>query len=472
MITNKLEKRGIAFRFSDVSYFYDGMRALCEISLECREGEWLAIVGRNGSGKSTLIKFLNALLTPSEGNCCVFGLDTSDPQNVIEIRKRVAMVFQNPESQIVGVTVEDDAAFALENLCIPSAEIDERITVSLAKTGLLNKRRELTHYLSGGEKQRLALAGALAQGAEMFIFDEATSMLDPEGRAEMQALFRSLHDEGKTIVQVTHDPEEAGLADRVIMLGGGRVCSFNNEMFERRTYAKRQESLSASENKISVKSLSHSYSNEIVKNKILRDVSFDFPRGTVTSLVGRTGSGKSTLIQYLNALSLTEPGSGDVFIDDVNVKVNPRSVRRRVGMVFQHPEQQLFEQTVREELCFALKNWEIPEELHQNMMNDALRQMGLGRSMLERCPFQLSGGEMRRVAIASVLVYKPEWIVLDEPSAGLDMQGKDELAALLDELRQGGTGVFVVTHDRDFAFANSDRVIELTCGRACVVKIQ
>jgi energy-coupling factor transport system ATP-binding protein len=191
--------------------------------LEIRAGECIAILGPNGSGKSTLLKLFNALLTPTQGICFVDGLDTRDEANVEKIRARAAMVFQNPEDQIVAAVVEEDTAFGPENLGLSSEEIRARVKEALTATGLWERRKHQVSSLSGGQKQRLALAGALAVQPGCLLLDEAMSMLDPQARSEFMRLIENERARGLTIVQVTHRLDEIIGADRVVILEDGRV---------------------------------------------------------------------------------------------------------------------------------------------------------------------------------------------------------------------------------------------------------
>ncbi len=211
----------------EVWYTYSGARApaLRDISLRIRRGEWLGILGSNGSGKSTLARVMNALLIPTQGACFVEGFPTSDAASLWEIRRRMALVFQNPENQIVGATVEDDAAFGPENLGFPPAEIRSRVQSALAVTGLSAKVEKPTYTLSGGEKQRLAIAGALAIDSPCLVLDEPTAMLDPVGRSEVLDVLASLNAQGRTIVYITHRLEEALRCSRVVVLNGGSVVA-------------------------------------------------------------------------------------------------------------------------------------------------------------------------------------------------------------------------------------------------------
>lgn len=209
------------------SFTYDGDAfVLQDVDIRIERGEFVAILGGNGSGKSTLAKHMNALLTPDEGRVVVLGRDTSDPEAVYAIRSRAGMVFQNPDDQLVASLVENDVAFGPENLGIPAAELRARVDESLEAVGLEGFQKRETTALSGGQKQRVAVAGVLAMRPDIVILDEATSMLDPQGRAALLDLCRALHEAGITIVMITHFMEEAALAQRVIVLNGGRVaCS-------------------------------------------------------------------------------------------------------------------------------------------------------------------------------------------------------------------------------------------------------
>jgi len=200
--------------------------ALRGINLEVGRGEFLAIIGENGSGKSTLAKHFNALLVPTEGEVRVDGMDTRDPRFQWEIRRRVGMVFQNPDNQLVATTVEEDVAFGPENLGLPPAEIRARVDEALALVGMSSFARHAPHLLSGGQKQRVAIAGVLAMRPECLVLDEPTAMLDPAGRRDVLATVARLNREEKiTVVYVTHFMEEAARADRVAVLFRGELVA-------------------------------------------------------------------------------------------------------------------------------------------------------------------------------------------------------------------------------------------------------
>ncbi len=197
---------------------------LKDVNIEINEGEFVAVLGHNGSGKSTFAKLLNAILIPTEGKVIVDGIDTSDEKNIFDIRKNVGMVFQNPDNQIVATIVEEDVAFALENLNIPSAEIRQRVDEALKAVGLYEYKDSAPDKLSGGQKQRVAIAGVIALRPKYIVLDEPTAMLDPSGRAEVMEILKKLNKEYKiAVILITHYMEEAARADRVIVIDDGVV---------------------------------------------------------------------------------------------------------------------------------------------------------------------------------------------------------------------------------------------------------
>lgn len=198
--------------------------AIKGISFTVEKGSFTAVIGRNGSGKSTLAKNINALLLPSSGAVYVNGYDTKNEADLWNIRQSAAMVFQNPDNQIVSSVVEDDVAFGPENLGVPSEEIRKRVDQSLKAVNMYQHRKKAPHLLSGGQKQRIAIAGAIAMRPECIVFDEPTAMLDPKGRAEVMEIIKELHEEGITVVLITHFMEEAAQADRIIIMNQGEIA--------------------------------------------------------------------------------------------------------------------------------------------------------------------------------------------------------------------------------------------------------
>lgn len=215
-----IETRELSFRYSE-----DSPLALEDVTLSIEEGSFTAVLGHNGSGKSTFAKHLNAILLPSGGKVYVGGIDTADESRLFDIRKTAGMVFQNPDNQIVANVVEEDVAFACENMGLPPEEIRRRVDESLAAVGMSDHAKSAPHLLSGGQKQRVAIAGILAMQPRCIVMDEPTAMLDPSGRAEVMAAIQRLNRSmGVTVVLITHHMDEAAAAQRVIVMKQGRVA--------------------------------------------------------------------------------------------------------------------------------------------------------------------------------------------------------------------------------------------------------
>ena len=215
-------------KFENVHYTYPGdqLESLCGVSLEIQEGSFVAVLGHNGSGKSTLAKHMNAILTPTEGKVTVCGIDSADEERLIQLRRNVGMVFQNPDNQIVANVVEDDVAFAPENLGVEPAEIRRRVDEALKQVGMYDKRQHAPHLLSGGQKQRVAIAGVIAMEPKIIVLDEPTAMLDPIGREEViSTVTRLCREKGMTVVLITHHMDECVGADRLIVMSNGSVVA-------------------------------------------------------------------------------------------------------------------------------------------------------------------------------------------------------------------------------------------------------
>jgi energy-coupling factor transport system ATP-binding protein len=226
-----MEKDSQIVEMHGVGYVYKAhyedradVRALSDVGLSICRGEFLVILGRNGSGKSTLARLMNALLLPSEGIVCVNGIDTTNEKQLWEIRRTAGMVFQNPDNQIVGTIVEEDVAFGPENMGVPPEEIRSRVDGALETVGISEYKKHAPHLLSGGQKQKVAIAGILAMKPKCIVLDEATAMLDPVGRKDVMKILKKLNkEEGITIIHITHHMDEAATADRVLVLDKGRT---------------------------------------------------------------------------------------------------------------------------------------------------------------------------------------------------------------------------------------------------------
>ncbi len=513
--------------FDDVTYAYPlpgggRIAALREISLRIEEGEYVAIVGANGSGKSTLARHLNALLVPDEGRVTVAGLDTRDQAQHAAIYRTVGMVFQRPEDQIVASLVEEDVAFGAENMGLPPAEIRARVDEALEMVGLSEMRMRPPHQLSAGQQQRVALAGVLAMRPRCIVFDEATAMLDPAGRRAVREMMAELHRAGLTIIAITHFMEEALDAQRVVVLERGRVAldgppgtvfadadTLRNlgldlppaarlartlrqhfpalpagmltvpalvEALDALSHhdvklptAPTEPSPVASAPLIEVRDLGHTYMlGTPLAQRALEGVTLDVREGAAHSLLGATGSGKSTLMQHLNGLLRPQEGTvrvGEYALHDPQTDV--RAVRRMVGLVFQLPETQIFEQYVGDEIAYGPRL--------QGLLGDSLRQrvrwamelVGMGfNAFKDRFTFALSGGEKRKVALASILALRPSVLLLDEPTAGLDPASHRELLTHLQKLKETGMTLVLSSHQMEDVAALTGHVTVLDSGRS------
>ncbi len=533
-----IECKNVKFSYSESS-----APALNGVSFSVKRGEFVSVIGHNGSGKSTLARLINGLLEADEGKITVFGMDVAEGKNAIEIRKRVGIVFQNPDNQIVASIVEDDVAFGPENIGIEREEIGRRIDWALNAVGMEKYRTATPSRLSGGQKQRIAVAGVLAIRPDVLILDESTAMLDPKGRREVINVVKRLNEEeGMTIILITHFMEEALLADRTVVMNKGEIVlsgspeaifengeeletfnlslprisvisdtlraggmQINNVLhpeelsaeilknFENKGIYKGQSLKcepvfvgSSGEWNIEIKDLSYTYSKKSpFASKALNGINLLIEEGEFFGVIGHTGSGKSTLVQHLNALiklptaekkfrkKRTKKGCPPPVYPAISVgqfdlsskKCDFKSLRASVGMVFQYPEYQLFAESVFADVAFGLKNFnkKLSAEEVESAVKSSLEIVGLNyEEVKDKSPFDLSGGQKRRVAIAGVIVTKPSVLILDEPAAGLDPKGKNEIMELLHKLhREWCKTVIIVSHDMDEVADN--------CTKACVI---
>lgn len=497
--------------------------ALRNVNLSVPEGQFLAVLGHNGCGKSTLAKHLNAILTPTSGKVIVNGIDTSDEDRLFDIRQTVGMVFQNPDNQLVATIVEEDVAFAPENLGVPPEEIRARVDNALKQVDMYEFREHAPHQLSGGQKQRIAIAGIIAMQPRCIVMDEPTAMLDPKGRREVMKTIKQLNKEhGITVILITHYMDEAAQADRVVVMDKGSVimddvprkifaradelravgldvpqvtelcgmlrksgasiseeiifedeCAAAIEMLPlKRKTADMTKTINgklvgSGEEAARLEELTYKYSIGTPFEKTAVDnVSLTVNKAEFVGIIGHTGSGKSTLIQHFNGL--VKPTSGLVFINGRNIwgkDVNIRDIRFKVGIVFQYSEHQLFEETVAKDIAYGPKNMGLSGEELEARVNSAAESMGISH-LLEKSPFELSGGQQRRVALAGVLAMDPEVLILDEPAAGLDPKGRDKILSLIKRYHeQSGKTILLVSHSMEDIVKFATKVLVMNKGK-------
>ena len=455
--------------------------ALRGVSLGIEKGSFVVVLGHNGSGKSTLAKHMNAVLLPSGGAVYVEGMDTRDQTVLLEIRRRVGMVFQNPDNQIVANVVEEDVAFAPENLGVPPQEIRRRVDDALEAVGMSDFARHAPHLLSGGQKQRVAIAGVIAMEPECIVLDEATAMLDPHGRREvLDTIHRLNRERGMTVVLITHHMAEAEEADRVIVMNDGEAAMDGTpreifaqverlhelglaapdtvELMQRLNRQGEHLPLTA----ITVEQLTHTYSaGTPFQRSAVAGVELDIMPGEFLGVIGHTGSGKSTLIQHLNGL--LKPTQGHIYLNGKDIWADPKQIRQvrfQVGLVFQYPEYQLFEETVYKDIAFGPGNMGLDKEEIDRRVRESARMVGLAEELLEKSPFDLSGGQKRRVAIAGVMAMEPKVLILDEPTAGLDPRGRDEILAQIRAYHETKRAtVILVSHSMEEIARNVGRIV-------------
>ena len=518
----------------DVSFSYENADensgkaprlALDGIYASIEKGSYTAILGSNGSGKSTLAKIIDILEVPDSGRVVIFGKDTSNDELFWQIREHCCCVFQNPDNQIVGTMVEEDVAFGPENLGIPNPELRELVDQALKDVGLYELKDRETTALSGGQKQKLAIAGALAMKPDILILDEATAMLDPTSRDDFLSVVERMRvEKNLTLITITHDMTEALRCDKLIIINKGKVALEGtpeeifmsedlwqyglkrpvkfNFAFEiaklcgcklTKEDLKSDEALTESlvkmlktpglkapeahvsdngdeENReiiMSVKGLSHSYDGN--NTKAIDNINLDIRKGEVLGIVGESGCGKTTLITHMNAIVRPQEGEVVIHTDDGDLlcsnKKDTMKIRQNVGLVFQYPEYQLFEETVYKDISYGLKKMNVSQEEQKALIKEAADKVGLTDRELDASPFELSGGQKRRAAMAGVLVMKPKILVLDEPASGLDPRGRQEMFAIIKGLKESGTTIILVSHNMDEAAVNCDRICLIDNGK-------
>jgi energy-coupling factor transport system ATP-binding protein len=456
-----------------VHYRYPGGDwALKGLELILDAGHYAVVFGANGSGKSTFAYLLNGLIPhflggELQGAVRVDGLDTrrADAGRLFD---RVGLMLQNTDAQLFSSSVEDEIAFGLESLGLPGKTIEARIREVAAALGIERLLGRSPETLSGGERRLAAIASVLGADPPILALDEPFSNLDWKYGRRLCALLAGMHRAGKTLVVIeqTRGPFLRD-ATRLVVMDAGR-CSFSGvpaEGAQTREFARLVPSYPSlppagapadSEPLLCVEHLDC----RIGEKEILKDVSFTLKPGETAAVVGENGAGKSTLVKHLNGL--LRPSGGDIRWCGESIRSHPvAKLAGRVGLCFQNPNDQFFKATVREEIQAGLRRGRDATEGRREDLCRLFRLSGL----LDRPPQQLSEGEKKRVAIASVMAMDPELLVLDEPTASQDAIAKEALAALIADISGRGKAVLVATHDLKFAEACSRRWLLLHEGR-------
>ena len=504
-----------------VSYMYprSSLLVLRDVSLEVEQGEFLGLIGPTGAGKTTLCLTLNGIVPQFYGGrffgaITVAGLDTLD-HPISTLAQHVGTVFQDPETQLVATSVENEIAFALENLRTPREEILARIPRVLEAVRLEGTEQKHPHELSGGQKQRLAIAAALALQPDLLVLDEPTSQLDPVGEQEVFAVVRELNRElGVTVLMASHAAEQmAEYADRIALLADGELimtgtpdatysqiellhehslrppqvastfylvkqagapvaevpvrleeglqaldslratCAISPPVRAPQPPARRGEPL------LSVRDLKYTYPDG---TEALHGVSLDIHIGEYLLIIGQNGAGKTTLVKHF--LKLLEPTEGVVAVGGADTReLSVSGLARRIGYVAQNPDNQIFSATVGDEVAFALRNLDYPDQEVEARTVESLVSMGL-LEVRDAHPLSLPKGDRARVVIAAVLAMKPEMVVFDEPTTGQDYRGAKCILDVSRELHQMGKTVIVITHHLYLMPEYAERVVVMGKG--------
>lgn len=513
----------------NVSYTYPNMSepTLRGINLHIDDGEFVLLLGASGSGKSTLIQCLNGLVPKIaggnlEGEIVINGKNVRN-YKVHQMASDVGIIFQNPDTQLFSLTVGKDIAFGPENLGMPKEEILGRIGRAMHTVGMENMRDRFIFTLSGGEKQRVAIAGTLAMEPHVMVLDEPTSDLDPVGTGEVLALVRRLNQEkDMTIILIEHKIDEVvHLADRVVVMDQGKIImddtpdkifgdghdqlksigialpqlseiihamkngsgdfegdlptgSSYNAMLARlcqllydkpaniarfRT-AHTPPTRTAPKPKIEIKNLRHTFEDGKVA---LDDINLVIPEGDFVALIGHNGAGKTTLVNHL--IGFLKPDSGTICIDGNDISgMRVATLAQSVGYLFQNPDNQIFTDSVTKELKFGLENIKLSGTAIEERVNHAISMMEL-EEFRDRHPHSLSRGQRQRLAVASILAMEPDIIVLDEPTTGQDWGHVNKFLQQIRHLNKLGKTIILVTHDMNLVAGYARRTVVMDNGK-------
>jgi len=504
------------------TYHGAGRPALRAVSFVQAAGETIGVMGASGAGKSTLAKCLNRIIPEFEdgdfrGAISIAG-EAIGHLRVCDVAPKVGMVFQDFESQLFSTNVAHEVAFAMEQVGMDRAEMDRRIVPALEAVGLRGFEHRDPTSLSGGEKQRLAIASVLALRPSVIVLDEPTTDLDPEGRAEVFDLIAKLRAQGLSLIVIEHESEELRAADRIIVLREGEIAADGPpaEVFARselltacgvrppglghalkllgidaradsveeaydaivRAYpriaaasvgdcadSRAPEHRAIAENAaggppfITIEDLSFSYPGG---PRVLDSIDLRVEAGDFIAIVGQNGSGKTTLAKQI--VGLLKPATGRVTIEGKDrAQMRPAESAREVAYVFQNPDHQIFAATVEDEVAFGPRNFGLDDGEIRRRCDEALEAVGL-HGERQSDPFLLSKGERQRLAVASVLVLKPRMLILDEPTTGLDHREQVRMMALVQDLNRAGIAIVIITHTPWLVAQYARRVVLLRKG--------
>jgi len=471
----------IEFKEVSFSYYREKTPALNGIDLSVREGEFLAVMGENGAGKTTLLRMINGIIPHStqgrlSGTVTVDGTLTRE-SSVPQLALKVGMVLDDPDAQIFTSSVLNEAAFGPENILLPPMEVKERAQWALSAVGLEGFEDRRPSTLSGGEKQRLAIAAALAMKGKILVLDEPLCRLDPQGEQEVMSVLQDIRRKyGITIIMAAHESNRiAAFADRVCVLKNGRIAAIdsaadifaNHSLLEENgiqppfaadifsLFSVKESSLSENENEqpaVSIKDLCYSYG----QNAAIENISLSIADNEFLAIIGKNGCGKTTLLK--NIVGLLRPLCGDIFIRGKNTKeISVSDISKEAGFVMQNPDSQLFTDSVYREAAFALKNAKLTKEEITRRVNEALDTVGLKDA--DAFPPALPRADRTKTVIACVLAMGCRIIIFDEVDTGQDYRGSGHIMDVARDLHKRGFTIIYVTHNMSLAAQYAHRLV-------------
>lgn len=458
----------------NVRYYGSSELTLRDVALQVGPGESVLVTGPSGCGKSTLALCVagfipHAIGAEVTGSIRVCGLEQRE-SSVYRIAQHVGLVQQDPEGQFCTMRVEDEVAFGPENLLCPPSVVASRVNRALSMAGASHLRDRKLTELSGGEKQKVAFAAALAMQPELLILDEPTAHLDPGATREIIELVARMRqtDADLTLLILEHKPWRfRDAAHRMIRISQGAlsydgpIADFETEMLHRLP-GKRGRQPGSAGRVLEVKGLWQGYGDRTV----LRDVDLEVRRGEIVGLMGDNGSGKTTLLHAV--MGLLKPSAGRILHEGVDITGMPVSDRaRRIGLIFQNPNHQLFTDRVWEEVVIGPRSRGETEDEYRPRAKALIDRFELS-DYCRTHPFLLSFGQKRRLNLASVMVSNPSVLLLDEPFAGQDIARACDLIHMLDEVAAGGVGILIVGHDPDLMIRCCDRILFMREGEILI----